>query len=224
MSNTIFGPGFNRQTGLIKPERQPDLPLSWYEYELGLWPFGRHPKEHGEILETRITARSDESEHWPGTCSEWDFRFTAEGLATHLQNLEDQEGLKDQGDGVCLCHYDPIYKHCHIHNRVTGRWAVVGSCCIENFMGIAVTPIIQALERIEEDTSNAMREYLITFVARQGWLTDWEIKFCMGTKRKRKLTGKQLAHRERINRKVIAAHDARRRNPADRGAEYLLPF
>ncbi len=203
-----------RLAGMPKPIRPRDVPMDIYEEVIALWAFGhRTLARKDEILEARIIARS-ESGIWTDTVAEWSFEFEAPGVRKDL--------VPDQDTGTCLCTHAPIEKHCHIFNAVNERWACVGSCCIENFMGIPVEGIIRGLERMEHNPELAMTEAVIGFARKHGWLTDWELGFCQNTLKKRKLTFGQMETRKKINRRITNANAALRLAPP--GPSFYFAF
>lgn len=105
---------------------------------------------------------------------------------------------------LCGCHC-PIIEVCEIFNRITGHSTEVGNICVKRFLGIRSDLIFKALKRIRKDNQKSLNEDAIVFFKDKGLFNDWEYAFLHNTKRKRNLSAKQLEHRLRINRKVLAA-------------------
>ena len=140
-------------------------------------------------LREEIIERS-ESNSWDKAKSEWelDYIYFAE------------KGEPER----CLCGHFPIIELCVLINLENGSHATVGNCCVKKFMDIRSDIIFQAVKRIQDDDESALNEDAIEYAHARGWLTDWEYKFSQDTKRKRKLSSKQLAYRTRINKKILA--------------------
>lgn len=108
---------------------------------------------------------------------------------------------------ACLCGHYPIIEKCEIHNRITGSTTEVGNVCVKRFLGIRSDLIFAALKRIRSDNlkKKSLNEDAIVFFSEKGLLTTWEYAFLQNTKSKKSLSAKQLDHRLKINRKVLAA-------------------
>jgi hypothetical protein len=105
--------------------------------------------------------------------------------------------------GTCLCGHSPILEHCVIQNQENGNTAVVGSVCVNKFLGIDSDKIFTAIRRIAGDLSRAVNAETIDFAHERGWINDWERNFYTDTLRRRKLTAKQRATREKLNRQIL---------------------
>jgi hypothetical protein len=124
----------------------------------------------------------------------------------------------------CPCTHSPIVEICELHNRVTGAQTEVGNVCVNRFLGINSASIFAALRRISSHSgniANSLNADAIVFFRERGVLTSWEYKFLNDIWRKRKLSLRQLEHRVRINRKVLAA--VSRRGLALRPVNPFLP-
>lgn len=139
-------------------------------------------------LQDEIVARS-ESASWEDAQPEWELDY--------IYRIEDGEPER------CLCGHFPIIELCVLFNTENGNRATVGNCCVKRFMGLQSDLIFQGIKRISDDDEKAINEAAIEYSYAQGWLNDWEYKFALSTRRKRVLTGKQAASRERINAKVL---------------------
>ncbi|MEL7354661.1 MAG: hypothetical protein AAFN38_24860 [Cyanobacteria bacterium J06560_5] len=103
----------------------------------------------------------------------------------------------------CLCGHFPIIELCELINEENGHEATVGNCCVKKFLDLDSDKIFQATKRVKEDDERALNAESIEYGHEQGWFSDWDYKFYMDTWRKRNLSGKQEAHRVRINRKFL---------------------
>jgi hypothetical protein len=129
--------------------------------------------------------------NWERAKHEWRYTSYEHVLLCHGQG------------GACLCRYQPI-AHLHtITNRLNGKEAVIGSCCIQQFMGLEALEL-KSIAQIRADTSRALNASAIDLAHSQGWINDWEQGFCRSTLRKRNLSGKQQEKRKQINELVLA--------------------
>ena len=89
------------------------------------------------------------------------------------------------------------------HCPRTGKKTYVGNVCINRFIGIDTGNLFDGLRRIaEDDTANA-NEDVIEYANERGFLFDKEYDFLMSSRRKRKLSQKQIAWKQKINRRII---------------------
>jgi hypothetical protein len=111
----------------------------------------------------------------------------------------------------CSCGQD-IKEHCYIRNQINGTKTYVGNVCINRFIGIETGNLFAGLRRIaEDDTANA-NEDLIYHAFKLGYIFDQEYKFLMDTRRKRNLSPKQVAWKQKINRRIINQAVVQRRS------------
>jgi hypothetical protein len=108
----------------------------------------------------------------------------------------------------CLCGKYPIIEICSIRNNKNGNFAVVGNCCVKRFLGLSSDKIFQGLRRIRKDDAKALNAEAVEHAYQQGWMNDYERKFCLDTMRNQRFTLKQRAKRIQINQKVL--REARR--------------
>jgi len=106
---------------------------------------------------------------------------------------------------TCLCGHHPIIELCEIKNQLTSHTATVGNQCVKRFLGIESEALFRGIRRIRKDESKSMGPDLAVWLFEHNNLTQWEYDFQNSTGRKRSLTEKQLAQRQRINRKALAA-------------------
>lgn len=103
----------------------------------------------------------------------------------------------------CLCSHYPIRELCVLKNRNTGHRTTVGNKCVQQFVGVDTADIVSGLRRVRDHPSSPLPPAAAEYAHGRGWLSDWELKFCLDTARKRKLSDKQRAKREEINRTVV---------------------
>jgi hypothetical protein len=110
----------------------------------------------------------------------------------------------------CPCGQE-IREHCIIKNRLNGNTTYVGNVCINRFVGIDTGNLFEGLKRIVKNHSANANVDLIEHAQKFGYLYDNEYKFLMQTRNKRKLSGKQLAWKQKINRRIVNKIVVRRR-------------
>ena len=102
----------------------------------------------------------------------------------------------------CPCGQE-IKEHCFIRNRLNGETTYVGNVCINRFIGIDTGNLFGGLRRIAQDKAANANADLIEHARKFGYLYDGEYEFLMHTRLKRKLSPKQLAWKEKINRRIL---------------------
>lgn len=100
---------------------------------------------------------------------------------------------------TCLCGHNPIIELCVLQNRTNGVFATVGNCCVKKFIGLPSDLIFQAGKRVSADAGRSLNAEAIAHAFDKGWITEWDRNFYMNVMRKRVLTAKQRAQKERIN-------------------------
>ncbi len=102
----------------------------------------------------------------------------------------------------CPCGKE-IKEHCYIKNKINGNSTYVGNVCINRFIGIDTGSLFDGLKRIaSDDSANANRD-LIIHAYKLGYIYEGEFKFLMEARLKRKLSDKQIAWKQKINRRII---------------------
>jgi hypothetical protein len=132
----------------------------------------------------------------------------ARSVAKDWETAVQEWGLKDVYDAegepeTCLCGHFPIVEICVLTNRINGKEAEVGNCCVKKFMGLPSDKIFTGLKRVRKDDAAALNIAAAEHAKTKGWVNDWEYGFLIDTARKRKLTGAQLAKRQQINARVL---------------------
>ena len=105
----------------------------------------------------------------------------------------------------CICGHE-IREVCIVKNKLNNNTLKIGNCCIKKF-GFMVDgwsqSLLSGLKRIKKDSLKAMNKSLIEFCHKKKFINDWEYKFLTDTKRKRKLTPKQMNVRLKINNRIV---------------------
>lgn len=103
-----------------------------------------------------------------------------------------------------------IKELCYIENVLNQNKTYVGNVCVNKFIGIQTGNLFAGLKRIaKDDTANA-NEDLIIHSYNLGYIFEKEYSFLMDTKNKRKLSDKQLAWKQKINRRILGKTIVRR--------------
>jgi hypothetical protein len=102
----------------------------------------------------------------------------------------------------CPCGQD-IKEHCEILNKVTGSHTFVGNVCINRFINLGTATLFAGLRRLRDDPSANANEALIAYAQARGFLYANEFDFLARTARKRNLSEKQLAWKEKISRRIV---------------------
>lgn len=109
--------------------------------------------------------------------------------------------VSDEFDS-CPCGQD-IKEHCYIRNRITGHQTYVGNVCVNRFIGIATGNLFDGLKRLRANPRANPSHAVIDYAEQRGYLFDKEPEFLRATALKRKLTAKQSAWKEKINRRIL---------------------
>lgn len=110
-----------------------------------------------------------------------------------------------QDDGQCLCGHNPIANNCMLKNKLNGNEAIVGSSCVQKFIGIQTNKLFASYAMIAEDLQAYLGLELIEYLHEHGIINDWEREFLKSTFRKKFewLLDKQKDKRIQINKKVV---------------------
>jgi hypothetical protein len=105
---------------------------------------------------------------------------------------------------TCVCGQYPINELCYLHNTHNNADALVGNVCVQNFMGIESRPLFAAAKRLAKDLRKPMGERLYLFAVESRWLSAFEVGFYSNTRKRKRLTAKQMDVRIAINEKVLS--------------------
>lgn len=110
-----------------------------------------------------------------------------------------------EDEGQCLCGHSPIINHCVLRNKLNGNETVVGSSCVQKFIGLPTEKLFASYTYIVKDKQSYLGMELIEYLHEHDIINDWEYEFLKSTFRKRFewLSEKQQEKRLQINRKVI---------------------
>ena len=102
----------------------------------------------------------------------------------------------------CPCG-QPIKELCYIENQLNGNKTYVGNVCVNRFIGIDTGNLFAGLKRIALNHDANPNEDLIIHSLNLGYIYESEYHFLMQTRKKRKLSAKQLSWKQKINRRII---------------------
>jgi len=103
----------------------------------------------------------------------------------------------------CLCEHFPIMQICVLVNKINGRFAEIGNCCVKKFIGLPSDKIFQALKRAQKNIERSFNEETIQHAFKSTLINDWEYNFYIDIMGKRKLVPKQRNKKFQINRKIL---------------------
>ena len=109
--------------------------------------------------------------------------------------------LDDDWDN-CPCGKD-IKEKCFIQNQINKNSTFVGNVCIKRFIEIDTGNLFEGLKRIASDAEANANKDLIVHAYKFGYIFESEYNFLMQTRLKRNLSLKQLAWKQKINRRII---------------------
>lgn len=109
--------------------------------------------------------------------------------------------LSEEWDN-CPCGQD-IKEHCFIRNTLNGNETYVGNICINQFIGIDTGNLFDGLKRIAKNRGANVNEDLIIHAHQLGYIYPDEYRFLMDTRRKRRLSEKQLSWKRKINHRIL---------------------
>jgi hypothetical protein len=111
-------------------------------------------------LTEEILARSE--------ASVWDFA-KLEWALDHVYEADEPE--------TCLCGHFPIIEICELRNKLNGKGATVGNCCVKKFIGLPSDLIFQAVKRVRKDIEKSLNAQAIEHAWEKRWINEWEYKF-----------------------------------------------
>src|SRR5438067_1518325 len=96
---------------------------------------------------------------------------------------------------TCLCSHYPILEICTLVNRENDNRVVVGNCCVKKFMGLPSDDIFRGIKAIGQDICKSLNLPTLEYASDKGWITSRDMDFYTNTRRKRKLSDRQLKWR-----------------------------
>jgi hypothetical protein len=110
-----------------------------------------------------------------------------------------------KGNDECLCGHSPIKNLCILRNKNNCEQVIVGSTCVQKFIGIKTEPLFVSYKIVLDNEEAYLGKELIEYLHEHGIINDWEHDFLMSTigKKFEWLTEKQQLKRIQINKKVI---------------------
>lgn len=96
-----------------------------------------------------------------------------------------------------------IKEHCYIKNRLNDMETYVENVCINQFLEIETGNLFGGLKRLRDDPEANANEAVIEYARRNGFIREREYQFLHDTKRKRKLSSRQLSWKRKINWRIL---------------------
>ena len=123
--------------------------------------------------------------------------------------------------GICECEHR-IKERCEIHNPRSGEKAVVGNCCINQFLAqlhisAPTKSMIASMRNVQRDPGRALNKFTLHVAQSNGVITEAELNEYLATVRKRGEAEKEM--RRGINARVLAAAE---RTTADGAQSFLV--
>ena len=119
-----------------------------------------------------------------------------------------------KGLGVCLCGHSPILNLCVLRNTKNNEKTIVGSSCVQKFIGIKTEHLFKSYELIVKNPEAYLDLLFIEYLFKHDVINEWEYEFLKSTFRKKFewLSEKQKDKRLQINRKIIAYMELKEEN------------
>ena len=130
-----------------------------------------------------------ESEHWDCARHEWQL------LGCHWNDTEDR----------CLCRH-PIKERCVIENIHTSQQAIVGNCCVRQFLGHLAAntgAVFASIKRVRNDNTKSLHVDMVDNAEAQHAITTSAADLYKKLIRKRVLSCKQSQFRQRMNQQIL---------------------
>ncbi len=108
------------------------------------------------------------------------------------------------GETSCSCGKIPIKKICLLVNTVTKNEAIVGSSCVEKFIGLSIDIIFKDLALIKENTGYIVHLQTVNFAYDNGYINSWESDFYKSILELEFLSIRQKQTGRKINGKIIS--------------------
>ena len=123
--------------------------------------------------------------------------------------------------GSCVCDHR-IRERCEIHNTRNGEQAVVGNCCINQFLARLhisepTRSMIASIRKVQRDPSRALNKYTLHVAQQNRVITEAELNEYLATARRKGEAEKE--RRRDINARVLAAAE---RKTADGSKSFLV--
>lgn len=148
-------------------------------------------------------------------------------MGFHLKDLEEhiiylsasQESLDEAAkewyvtglsimENTCPCGME-IKLNCHISNKVTNNQTIVGSTCVNRFMGLTkineteIDKVFTGLMKLVIDNTKCPTPIVIKFAKSMGYIYDNEVEFLEKIVKKKSLSEKQEAWRSKIVHRIL---------------------
>lgn len=104
----------------------------------------------------------------------------------------------------CVCGKYPIKNICIIKHKDKETTMIVGNCCVTKFMNISISnKIFSCFTKLKKDITKSLNVDVIHHFKEINVMNNYEYKFYLDIKNKRKLSGKQELFKIKINQKFL---------------------
>ncbi len=97
----------------------------------------------------------------------------------------------------CLCGHKHLKELCYIKNRKNEAVVLVGNCCVKKFLNLKSDKIFRAVKR------GKINSETVDYAFNHGIINEWERGFLESVIRKRKLSFKQNAVLDRLQKRIL---------------------
>lgn len=139
-----------------------------------------------EILKSNILALST-SPDWDTAKDEWS-----------LDTIFFEENYTK-----CLCSHYPIVECCVLKNNTNQNTTIVGNCCVKKFTDLPSGLIFDAVKKVREDNKKSLNKNTLQMAYEKKWITNLEYGFYMDVMFKKKLSVRQKAMKEKLNKQIL---------------------
>ena len=73
---------------------------------------------------------------------------------------------------TCLCGHFQIIEICALRNKLNGKGAVVGNCCVKKFVGLPSHKIFQAVKIVRKDTEKSLNAEAVQHAYDRDWISE----------------------------------------------------
>ena len=135
-----------------------------------------------------VLSHSVETKDWDIAKQEWDFN----------------DSYINESGQTCLCGHKPIHEICIIVNNTNGKALEIGNVCVTKFMEIPIAErIFNSFKKLKKNIGARMNIETLYWLHENKIMSQKDFVFYMDTKKKIKLTWKQMKWRKDINTKFI---------------------
>jgi hypothetical protein len=139
------------------------------------------------------------------------------------------DAYKSASPTHCLCGHG-IQERCVLRNSITDCFALVGSCCVRQFMPeinreVPTTAIFASLKRVKKSPEKAVHKHLVKLAREKCLITHHAETWYARHSKKRALGREELDYRRVLNRRILSDHNPMRADAETALAErFCMPY